>query len=123
MVEIKEKDNCYYCDIRELPQDQESIQQGDKVEFISIPDSFLAISIVKMKPLLEDSGIVFKRNPINAVLKQTQVNTGHRGIIMAQGPPNDTSVGFETAWRGEFYLKDFTLPWTHILSNLPSTSN
>jgi cold shock CspA family protein len=123
LVEIKEKGVFYYCDIRELPQDNESIQQGDRVEFMVIPNSLVAISIVLIKSLIEDRGIVFKRNPVNAMLKQSQVNTGHRGITMAQGPPNDTSVGFKKAWRGEFYLKDFTLPWTHIISNLPSTPN
>ena len=66
---------------------------------------------------------MFKRNPVNAQLKVTQANKvggGIRGIVMAEGPPDEgKSVGFAAGWRDAPQVDD--LPWSHLLPHLSSS--
>jgi hypothetical protein len=69
-------------------------------------------------PLLPQ--IVFKRNPVNAQLKVTQAKVGIRGIVMAEGPPDEgKSVGFAAGWRETPQVDG--LPWSHLLPHLSSS--
>jgi hypothetical protein len=74
----------------------------DEVEFIGIRHLGMAVAVQLLPRQVKAEGIVFKRAPVNAVLKSTIKNTGFKGISMAEGPPDDgKTIGFKSGWREE----------------------
>ena len=69
------------------------------------------------------SGIVFTRpGSLNSMLQKNisgqKVSkiTGHKGVVMAKGPAEDGSIGFQPGWRSQERITEWKeVPWSHLL--------
>lgn len=108
----------WFCDSRDL---RRGANAGDEVDFIGVDGTQIAVDVISKLAMSSstsggDSGIVFKRTPVNAALKASN-RSGIRGVVMAEGPPSDNAVGFPPDWRG-VPLTESSLPWSHLFGNL-----
>lgn len=117
----------FYADSRELVSNSASPHYADQVDFYPLSSHSLAIVPLLMKsaqPLpnqqstvpVVNSNICEARLSINPELKATNVIKGHKGITMAEGPPDDKATGFPSGWRTLERID--SLPWAHLLSPL-----
>ncbi len=107
--------NIVYCDYRELTNidNDYNIEVGVEVEYYNISDSKFAAQVVLLSTRRDVSGILFRRAPVNALLKETKTKGGIKGILMAEGPPDTEDNGFKEGWRA---LPDITnLSWKRLL--------
>ncbi len=93
--------NVVYCDYRELTNvdNDYNVEVGVEVEYFNIPDSKFAAQVVLQATRRDVSGILFRRAPVNALLKETKSKGGIKGILMAEGPPDTEDNGFKEGWR------------------------
>ena len=107
--------NIVYCDCRELTNADSdyNVEVGVEVEYFNISDSKFAAQVVLLSTRRDVSGILFRRAPVNALLKETKTKGGIKGILMAEGPPDTEDNGFKEGWRT---LPDTTnLSWKRLL--------
>jgi len=132
----------FFLDSREaFGHNKGELRRGDVVQFFAIPGTRVAVAVSYLgtgaaaltpPPATSavsantvspggkeagskdgDGGIVFKRTPVNAELKKSNITGGVRGVTMAQGPPDSGTTGFVTGWREQ--LDTSALPWGHLL--------